>query len=133
MQVLQFRTPMFALSGSVTPNDGKMLASVFPGLSNGTTSDILAHTLFSKFILNSTYHVDLRASASPCRTRQRCWSLIVLVTAALLAYAIVFHRRVTHLISKLRSCLMFKGALWLGDNRERVQLKPKRIIAGNLS
>jgi len=65
MQVLQFRTPMFALSESVTPNDGKMLASVFPGLSNGTTSDVLAHTLFTKYILNATYHVDLRGGDLP--------------------------------------------------------------------
>ena len=39
MQVLQHRTPMFALTQSVTPSDGKMLAASFPGSPNGKYSD----------------------------------------------------------------------------------------------
>jgi predicted deacylase len=59
MPVLQFRTPMFQLTGSVSPMDGKYLASVFPGKLNGTVTEVLAHKIF-EFVLNSSYHVDLR-------------------------------------------------------------------------
>ena len=60
MPVLQFRSPMFALTESVSPFDGKMLASVFPGDPAGSPTEVLAHVLFSRFIEPADFHVDLR-------------------------------------------------------------------------
>jgi len=60
MPVLQFRTPMFALTKSLSPIDGKDINELFPGNPNGTVSDILVHKLFHDVILASDLHVDLR-------------------------------------------------------------------------
>ena len=65
MQVLQFRTPMFALSQSLTPSDGKMLAANFPGDPNGTLTDVLCDHVFRNYIQGSSYHVDLRGGDLP--------------------------------------------------------------------
>lgn len=65
MQVLQHRTPMFGLTGSVTPSDGKMLAASFPGDENGTVTDTLADFVFRRFIGASSFHVDLRGGDLP--------------------------------------------------------------------
>ena len=56
MPVLQFRSPMFALTYSVSPFDGKMLASVFPGDPAGSPTEVLAHVLFERFIANADFH-----------------------------------------------------------------------------
>ena len=65
MQVLQHRTPMFALTGSVTPSDGKMLAASFPGDPDGTATDVLADHVFTHYVASSAYHVDLRGGDLP--------------------------------------------------------------------
>jgi len=60
MPILQFRTPMFALTKSLSPMDGKDITKVFPGDPEGTVTDVLAYKLFNDVILGSNYHVDLR-------------------------------------------------------------------------
>ena len=60
MPILQFRTPMFALTKSLSPFDGKDITRVFPGDRNGSVTEILANKLFEEFILESDFHVDLR-------------------------------------------------------------------------
>lgn len=60
MPVFQFRTPMFALTQSLSPMDGLDITKVFPGKPNGTVTEILAYKLFQEVILGSDYHVDLR-------------------------------------------------------------------------
>ena len=65
MQVLQFRSPMFALTQSITPSDGKMLAASFPGNPNGTTTEVLAAYAFRHFISQASFHVDLRGGDLP--------------------------------------------------------------------
>lgn len=65
MQVLQHRTPMFALTQSVTPSDGQMLAASFPGDPNGTVTDVLADYVFRRFVNASSFHVDLRGGDLP--------------------------------------------------------------------
>jgi len=60
MPVFQFRTPMFALTQSLSPMDGKNINETFPGHLNGTATEVLAYKLFHEFIMGSDYHVDLR-------------------------------------------------------------------------
>ena len=60
MPVLQFRTPMFALTQSLTPADGMNINEAFPGSYDGSVSQIIARTLFDNVIIGSDYHVDLR-------------------------------------------------------------------------
>ncbi len=60
MPVFQFRTPMFALSKSLSPMDGKDITTTFPGDLDGTVTEILAYKLFHEIILKANYHVDLR-------------------------------------------------------------------------
>ena len=60
MPVFQFRTPMFALTQSLTPMDRLDITKVFPGDPSGSVTEVLAHRLFHDFILGSDYHVDLR-------------------------------------------------------------------------
>ena len=60
MQVLQHRTPMFSLTQSITPSDGKMLAASFPGSPDGTTTEILADYVFKHYVARSDFHIDLR-------------------------------------------------------------------------
>ena len=60
MPVFQFRTPMFALTKSLSPMDGKDITKFFPGDLGGTVTEVLAYKLFNDFILKSDYHVDLR-------------------------------------------------------------------------
>ena len=60
MPVFQFRTPMFALTQSLSPMDGLDITKVFPGNPDGTVTEVLAYKLFQEVILGSDYHVDLR-------------------------------------------------------------------------
>lgn len=60
MPVFQFRTPMFALTQSLSPMDGKDITTTFPGRPDGSATDVLAHRLFQEVIVGSDYHVDLR-------------------------------------------------------------------------
>ena len=60
MPVFQFRTPMFALTQSLSPMDGKDITTTFPGRLDGSATEVLAHKLFHEVILGSDYHVDLR-------------------------------------------------------------------------
>ena len=60
MPVFQFRTPMFALTQSLSPMDGKDITTTFPGDPAGSATQVLAYRLFHDFILGSDYHVDLR-------------------------------------------------------------------------
>lgn len=60
MPIFQFRTPMFALSKSLSPMDGLDITTTFPGRLDGTVTEILAYTLFHEVILKANYHVDLR-------------------------------------------------------------------------
>ena len=60
MPVFQFRTPMFALTESLSPMDGKNITTTFPGRLDGSATDVLAYRLFNEIILKSDYHVDLR-------------------------------------------------------------------------
>lgn len=60
MPVFQFRTPMFALTQSLSPMDGKNITSTFPGKADGSATDVLAYRLFNEVILKADYHVDLR-------------------------------------------------------------------------
>ena len=60
MPVFQFRTPMFALTQSLSPMDGKNITQVFPGDLDGSVTEVLAYRLFHDYILPSDYHVDLR-------------------------------------------------------------------------
>lgn len=60
MPVFQFRTPMFALTQSLSPMDGKNITTTFPGQLDGSATDVLAYQLFNTVILGSDYHVDLR-------------------------------------------------------------------------
>jgi len=60
MPCLQFRTPWFNLTQSISPMDGLNINRVFPGDPNGTVTKIVAHKLFHDFISKSDYHVDFR-------------------------------------------------------------------------
>ena len=60
MPVFQFRTPMFALTQSLSPMDGKNITTTFPGQPDGSATDVLAYRLFNEVILKADYHVDLR-------------------------------------------------------------------------
>jgi uncharacterized protein len=60
MSVFQFRTPMFALTQSLSPMDGKDITTVFPGRPNGSFTEVLAWRLFEEVILKADFHVDLR-------------------------------------------------------------------------
>ena len=60
MPVFQFRTPMFALTQSLSPMDGLDITKVFPGNLSGSVTEVLAYRLFHNYILGSDYHVDLR-------------------------------------------------------------------------
>ena len=60
MPVFQFRTPMFALTQSLSPMDGKDITTTFPGRLDGSATEVLAYQLFHELILGSDYHVDLR-------------------------------------------------------------------------
>ncbi|MCB0030858.1 MAG: succinylglutamate desuccinylase/aspartoacylase family protein [Anaerolineales bacterium] len=60
MPVFQFRTPMFALTQSLSPMDGMDITKTFPGDPAGSATQVLAYRLFHDFILGSDYHVDLR-------------------------------------------------------------------------
>ena len=60
MPIFQFRTPMFSLTQSCSPMDGKDITKVFPGELNGSVTEVLAYRLFHDYILASDYHVDLR-------------------------------------------------------------------------
>jgi len=60
MPVFQFRTPMFALTKSLSPMDGKDIATVFPGNPDGSATEVLAYRLFHDVIAKTDYHVDLR-------------------------------------------------------------------------
>jgi len=57
---LQFRTPWFNLTQSISPMDGLSINSVFPGDPQGTVTRVVAHKLFNEIVLKSNYHVDLR-------------------------------------------------------------------------
>lgn len=60
MPVFQFRTPMFALTKSLSPMDGLDITRVFPGKPDGSATEVLAYRLFQDVIVQSDYHVDLR-------------------------------------------------------------------------
>jgi predicted deacylase len=60
MPVLRFRTPMFALTKSLSPMDGKDITTTFPGRLDGSATEVLAYRLFNEIIRHSDYHVDLR-------------------------------------------------------------------------
>jgi len=60
LPVLQFRTPWFALTQSVSLMDGLSINQAFPGDPEGTLTQRVAHKLFNEVILKSNYHVDLR-------------------------------------------------------------------------
>lgn len=60
MPVFQFRTPMFALTQSLSPMDGKNITSTFPGQPDGSATDVLAFRLFNEVVMKADYHVDLR-------------------------------------------------------------------------
>ena len=60
MPIFQFRTPMFALTQSLSPMDGKDITTTFPGDPAGSATQVLAYRLFHDFVLGSDYHVDLR-------------------------------------------------------------------------
>jgi len=60
MPVFQFRTPMFALTQSLSPMDGRNINETFPGRLDGTATEVLAYQLFHNFIKGSDYHVDFR-------------------------------------------------------------------------
>jgi len=60
MPCLQFRTPWFNLTESISPMDGANINSVFPGNLEGTVTEAIAYTLFRRVILKSDYHIDLR-------------------------------------------------------------------------
>jgi predicted deacylase len=60
MPIFQFRTPMFALTESLSPMDGKNITTTFPGRLNGSPTEVLAYRLFNEVILKANYHVDLR-------------------------------------------------------------------------
>jgi uncharacterized protein len=60
MPIFRFRTPMFALTQSLSPMDGKDITTVFPGRADGTVTEVLAGRLFEEVILEAQYHVDLR-------------------------------------------------------------------------
>ena len=63
MPAFQFRTPLLGLAKSFTPHDGKDINAVFPGRSNGTITEVLAHRLL-RIVLQGDYHVDLRVGES---------------------------------------------------------------------
>lgn len=60
MPCLQFRTPWFNLTQSISPMDGANINNVFPGSPDGTVTRVVADKLFTGIILKSNYHVDLR-------------------------------------------------------------------------
>lgn len=60
MPCLQFRTPWFNLTQSISPIDGLNINSVFPGDPQGTVTRVVAHKLLNEIVLKSNYHVDLR-------------------------------------------------------------------------
>ena len=60
LPVLQFRTPWFGLTQSVSVMDGLSINQAFPGDAGGTLTQRVAYCLFNDVILKSNYHVDLR-------------------------------------------------------------------------
>ncbi len=60
MPCLQFRTPWFNLTRSISPMDGLSINSVFPGDPQGRVTQVVAHTLLHEIVLKGNYHVDLR-------------------------------------------------------------------------
>lgn len=60
MPCLQFRTPWFNLTRSISPMDGLDINRAFPGNLDGTVTQVVAHRLFHDIVLKSDYHVDLR-------------------------------------------------------------------------
>jgi predicted deacylase len=59
LSAFRFRVPWFDLQNSVTPEDGKHLNQNFPGVSDGSVTERLAHALF-EIVRESDAHIDLR-------------------------------------------------------------------------
>ncbi len=59
MASFRFKTPWLQLQNSVTPRDGKHLNECFPGKSDGSETQRVAHELFD-IVTSSDMHIDLR-------------------------------------------------------------------------
>jgi uncharacterized protein len=58
--------PMFrARSGFVSPIDGLNLNRTFPGKSNGTISEVIAHVLLNEVVAHADFHIDCHGGDLP--------------------------------------------------------------------